>query len=350
MKRNLYIVRSGAAPAGHRISKVLRSVFTVALSLCVLSTVSCTEPAEQQDLVEMSFSAVAEVPTKGYVPGGALVDASYEALHGSASAARRNLYLTSWMYDQQGKESLYIDGKRFIQGSGDAYWQASPAVYWPAAARMDFVSWSSGEDFSAAAVTYDRKRATDVLYLTIGPASTQDDVMFSWAGSRVAGNTGIVDMTFYHSQAWIEFSLRMHEDFTGMGVLIHQIVIEDIYTSGELSVRHPLGYAEGSWNFRFDRAEDTVMDDPGSIYGTRMTHNPVYLDMLLPEQHRKDVVFFYSLGEEDNVLQYVYHLDQTATWEMGKKYLYEVVFSPTEITINPIVLDWGAQNVAVPIS
>jgi len=350
MKRNDHMVREGAAPSGRKTKKTLRdAVAAAAMTLYILASASCVEQEEQ---LEMTFQAMTEIgdpATKGYVPGGALVDASYEAIHGSAAATRRSLMLTSWMYPSSGDEQIYFEGLEFAQRPGTGLWHATPSVYWPAGVRMDFIAWSSGERLAAAAHSYDRTRATDVLYLKIGKPCTQDDILFSWAGTRVSGVTGVVDMTFQHSQAWIEIVLKMSVDVEPSNVLLHKIVLEDIYTSGELTVRHPFGFAEGSWSFRFDRAEDTVMDDPGSVYGTRLQTTPKYVDMLLPEQGRKDIVLYYSMGDQDNVLQFVYHLDQTATWEMGKRYIYEVTFTPSQITVNPVIEDWLVQNVAVPV-
>lgn len=350
MKRDYHIVHKGAASFGHLSRKLLLGVAAVAVLSCGFLFCSCegTELVpDDEDPVEMTLSVTAEFKTKGYVQGGSLMDASYAAVHGAAPVQERNLSLTSWMYTPTG-ERVYFENMEFARDAGTGRWCASPSVYWPVGVRMDFVAWSSGDRLAEAAHTYDRVRATDALYLKLGPSSTQDDVMFSWVGSRLSGPSGIVEMQFKHSQAWLEVALKMSEDMSPQNVLLHKIVIEDIYTSGELAVTHVFGFAEGKWSFRFDRAEDTVMDDPGNIYGTRLTTEPKYCDMLLPEQGRRDLILYYSLGDQDNVLQFVYHLDNTATWEMGKRYVYEVTFSPSQITVNPSVRDWVAENVIVP--
>lgn len=310
---------------------------------------SCVEPAVVEpaatSALPLSLSAVTSPRTKGYVEGTALAETPAGRLHDGLPAEERtprSILLTAWLYPQSGGEQEYFRGQVFsLDGGGaaDGLWHRDPKVYWPVAGTLDFLALSSGTSLAESQVRWDRTRSTDAVTVTVGRDFTQDDLLFSCALARTHGPAGVVPMTFSHSQAWLQFVVRARSAAVADVVTLHRIYLEDIYTSGELTVSHPFGVAEGAWDFRWDRREDTAVDDVRHVCGKTVPLLPRYLDMLLPEQPMKSIVVEYSLQGGGMVMEYEYPLP-VAHWEMGKKYIYEVVFDPHGIEILPSVLDW----------
>ena len=73
----------------------------------------------------------------------------------------------------------------------------------------------------------------------------------------------------------------------------------------------------------------------------------VYLDMLLPAQAKTSFVIRYVLAGQPNVLEFRYDLTASGTksnkWEMGKKYIYDIDFVVSELTIKPTVKQYVAE-------
>lgn len=68
-----------------------------------------------------------------------------------------------------------------------------------------------------------------------------------------------------------------------------------------------------------------------------------FLDMLIPAQAKSDIVIEYVLAGQNKVLEYRYPLNTGSKWEMGNKYIYDIDFVITEITVNPTVKEFVAQ-------
>ena len=73
--------------------------------------------------------------------------------------------------------------------------------------------------------------------------------------------------------------------------------------------------------------------------------------VLVPEQTAASFVVNYTIHNgfmannttaQDNTVEY--QITPTGNWEMGKKYIYDLQFSLTEIQIIPTVVDWDNQT------
>lgn len=314
---------------------LLTAVRRAALWACLaVVAASCTDPDEHEITLSdkaIMLSTAAQPQTKGYVTGTAMEE---------SPSRPRTIWLTAWYYRQDGGAEEYFRNQPFAV-KGDALWHRDPVVFWPLGGQLDFTAYSAGEPFTEAQVAWDRGVTTDRLALTVDRARTQDDVLFGYVPARAALGGAPVQVTFKHSQAWLEFRVRAKDAASAGVVTLHDIFIEDIYTTGELSVTHPFGYAEGQWSFRFDRRGDTVVDDVAGVYGTAMQASAAVLDWLLPEQKMKAFVMRYSLAGGDMVMEHEFTLPN-AYWQMGRKYVYDIIVSPQQIEFLPSVLDWDA--------
>ena len=315
----------------HPMTAVRRAVLAACLTAVA---VSCSDPDDHEIVLSdkaITMSVVAQPQTKGYVTGTAMEESPSQP---------RTIWLTAWYHRQDGGQEEYFRDQSFAVKS-DALWHRDPVVFWPLGGQLDFTAYSAGEPFSEAQVAWDRGVTTDRLALTVDRARTQDDILFGYVPARAALGGIPVPVAFKHSQAWLEFRVRAKDAASAGVVTLHEIYVEDIYTTGALSVIHPFGYAEGQWSFRFDRREDTTVDDVTGIYGSLMQTTPAVLDWLLPEQKMKTFVMRYSLKGGDMVMEHEFTLPD-AYWQMGRKYVYDIIVSPQQIEFLPSVLDWDA--------
>ncbi len=313
---------------------------TILLAAFLLS--SCQDGIDVviKDLgAELGLRAAASAPTKGYVTGTSLEDTPYDALYAAdPSRTARAITLTSWLVPQEGTPQEYLRDEVFALG-GDGLWHRDPAAYWPVGSTMDFVALSSTLPFGADAVWHDPADPVGRTTVAVGPAFTQDDILFSVALGRTAPpNGGTVDMVFDHAQAWLTFNVRATEEDV---VTLHRIEVLDAYTGGVLTVTHPYGTATGEWSFRGEERRATAVDDVFDAYGRKVPSSPRHLDWLLPEQLQKDIAIYYSLEGSDMEMRYVYPLEASGeTWLMGRHYIYDITFTPRSIEFIPTVTDW----------
>lgn len=330
------------------------AVFAVALALLSLP-VGCTLSEEVVTRHELCVSAVASMRTKSYVEAGTLVGTPSSSLHPSGAPSPRTIYMTSWLHPQSGAEGEYFRSMRFsmnANGETDGLWHHPGVVYWPIDGTLDMLAFSCDSPFPESSVAWGLGNSTDELSLSVDASYTQDDILFSFVGgaSNVSGAAPSVPMVFSHAQAWIQFVFHTSSAELDNIITLFDVTIRDIFTEGILRITHPFGVAEGQWSYRYAVSRDTVVDDNNDIYGTRMTTTPVYLDMLLPEQAKKDFVLCYTIEGSDPIMYYVYPISGS-TWQMGKKYVYDITFSPTGIAVETGITDWtggGVEEANIP--
>ena len=318
------------------------------ITITTLLAVSCLKPAPTTESVPITVTALSSPQTRGYVEGTTLSDTPYDKLHSASDKTHRTLVLTAWLYPQYGDDYEYFSDYVF-QRQSDGVWHHDPIIYWPLGGTMDFMGYSSTQPFPVQNVTWGRGTSTDKLNLKFDKVYTQDDVLFACALNQNDRDEGpSVQMTFQHSQAWLEFILRTASSTEDNIITLYGITIKDIYTTGQLEIDHKFGSARGNWSFRFDGREDTLVDDNNGIYNTFMVHTNKYLDMLLPEQLMKNFIMEYTMEGSDHHMFYEFEMP-TATWQMGKKYVYEIIFSPGEILVNPTVQNWDGNTTGINI-
>lgn len=301
-----------------------------------------------ETLSEITVDAVSQTRTKGYVESVGLVDTPPEFLHGGEGFTYRPIYLTAWHHPQHGGDEEYFRTKPFLRNAAsadDGMWHHDSPLYWPLEGTLDFLAFSCSNPFPTSALAYSPGNSTLKLSFNVDHSYSQDDILFSYVGGA-GRNTGCwpsVPMVFSHAQAWLEFSFHTVDSSFDDIITIHRVDLRDVYTSGVLTVEHPFGYAEGSWDYRLATREDTPVDDEYGVYGAGVTTAKRYLDMLIPEQEKKDIVIYYTMKDCEPMMMYVYHLGGSH-WEMGKKYVYDIRFSPTQIEVDQSVTDWTTET------
>ncbi len=321
---------------------IIFRVAAVIAALALLASCHEEQPQPETPSQALTVDAYASQRTKGYVEGTTLFDTPYDKLHEAAGVTRapRSIRLTAWLQPQSGAEQEYFRDEAYAR-QDDGLWHHDPALYWPMGGHLDFLGYSSTIPFEE--VTWHGGKSTDAMSISVDRRFTQDDILYSFIRNQVAGNTdGHVPMVFQHAQAWLQF--RIHSTVNDY-VTLQDLTLTDVYTDGTLVVEHPFAMAEASWNFRLSRRTDTQVDDNWNVIGTKMTTDIACLDMLLPEQLCRDMVIKYSFGTSPLVFDHRFHFEDGSSWLMGKKYIYDITISPTEIRLAPSVEDWNTVTI-----
>ena len=323
----------------------MKKVFVFAAALAAFALTACNEVSPKVDEPQQELALVnAAQVTKGYVEGATFVDSPYDKLHGQTPDGKtdRAMLLSAYLTPQSGAAGDYFVGQTFSKnanGETDNMWHHNPKVYWPIGGTLDFLAISSTLPFSGTVINWNPDNAAQSVVLTVGDKYLQDDIIYGAVVGRTTNAGAPVTMTFNHTQAWIQFQIKVDDDSMNDIVKINDITLKNIYTRGELTLNGG-STPSAVWDFGRETAIDKAMDDTYQILAPNYISDQVgYMDMLVPAQAQTEFVMHYTLEGQENVLEYSYPL-ATAQWEKGKKYIYEITIKPYEITVNPLVTDF----------
>jgi len=304
---------------------------------------------------EITLNTSAKV-TKGYITGATFFDTAIAELHNGTDGApsdvktEREMRISAYLHPQSGDEGNYFVDYTYAKGADDEMWHHDPKIYWPLAGTLDFLAYSAKNDFDAKDVAWNEKNASESVVLTVLEDRTQDDIVYcSASGCKSSDGAEAVPMQFKHAQAWLEFQIKVANSDMEDKIAIEEIVIENIYNDGELTIENGGGSATAEWNFRKSQSKNVIFDDSYSIYGSQKADYSLdnaidseinYMDMLLPEQAKTSFVIKYVLAGQPNKLQYRYTLG-TDNWLQGEKYVYEIQFNVNELTVEPTVKEYA---------
>ena len=347
-------------------------------ALAALTLTACNNMNENNlsagDQQELRLVNAANLSTKGYVTGATMEDNLYNKLHygdeaAAASHSWRDIRLSAFLTPGAGQtfasQPYFIDEIWRTDAAGAASsWKhydlgagAFSPVYWPMSGELQFLGVSMTEDLSGSAVAWDSANPAAGVTLTIGDKFMQDDVMYADCPARGSNEGAAVAMNFRHTQAWIEFAIQAT---TTDIVTIKDIVVENVYTRGDVTVGPVASGASENVTWNFDREATRNLSMPDNYSGDAVKQGydkllkvsaPAadtdikYFDVLLPKQAKTAFVVYYTLAGQDNVLEFRYDLDGS-TWLAGSKYIYAITFKPHEIIVNPTVTAFAAGDVS----
>lgn len=310
-------------------------------SMAVLALVSCEkkEFAGTEKLNEMSFVAMAgdDLASRGYTTGSTFTYGPKE--NPTAESGYRTMQISAYLYPQNGAAGNYFVGNTFETTNGTIWANfvggIHTPIYWPVGSTMDFLAFSLSEEKNVS-IAWDQANAASKVTLGVPAENTQNDILFSSkAGVESKSSDAAVPMTFDHAQAWLQFKLSTNIETAGV-VKLSRIVLEDVYTAGNLVITNNGGNAIAEWNFA-EQPKDVAVDNINGIVG--LTPAPQQLNMLVPQQPKTAFVIYYTLngGKE---LSYRFPTD-LKTWLMGEKYIYNIKINTAEITVAPSVTGWN---------
>ena len=325
MKRNLIFLLAGAA-------------VLLTAAACSKSNLSTDETP-----VELGFNVVANTATKAdpELSGASLGTNNDYVIYAAASADGSPKYFDPAAVSYGGQLFAYFtDGAKWFPASGTGSY-TKQHIYWPfGGVKVDFLACAL-TPAAKAALSPTFHSDTHAREFTIDDWDTfanQFDVMYAVANGCVPGASGEVNLTFKHAQALLAFTAKKSATTT-VDLTINKITIRDLEYKGSLKVDNYRANLKAGWTISAHGDKDLsaaegIVDFP---YTLNSTATQLTTNLLIPEQSAKQIVINYSMGGK--TFDYSLNIPRM-TWEMGKKYTFNLEFSAAEITFTTSVDDW----------
>lgn len=277
----------------------------------------------------------------------------------------------------------YFEGIQFTK-TGDTWKSARGPKYYPIDGTLDFLAVASagyktaGNGIAPTAVWGESGNVAKKVVLTV-PANHEkfDDLLYASNNAQSSSPSGTA-MQFKHAMTSVCFTAKCNVAYnaeTNTGITINSITIDNAKHSGTLTISNPsagggtgtlsaewssLGSAQTHVAARVWAAANTGINpsEPaltGLNLGTTSKAIASYpfgeAYVILPPQGACSFTINYTIHNgfmannttaQDNTVEY--QITPTGNWEMGKKYIYDLQFSLTEIQIVPTVVDWDNQT------
>lgn len=328
-------------------------IATLGLSACYKAETVVTEQPQ-----EIAFKAISSNATRADAQlEGTLLNKTYSIY---ASATQKDPYGVienpSFFVNQQfqTEDATVSATSQYRAWSGTA---AAP-IYWPlGGASIDFLAYAKPTENTALVAEYpngDTAVATKVVFKNWDTYANQVDLLY--AANNVAkspsnGTANSVKLSFNHAQALLVFQARVKnadkdsEYSIDDVITINSITINGLLVKGTFSVDNSNNELVASWSdLATVDGENVVLAGANSDAdnlgeGLKATEDFVQVGstILVPEQPRLNFVINYTM--DGKKMNYAYN-DARGTWEMGKKYIYKLDMTLSEIILTEDVKDF----------
>lgn len=334
-----------------------------AAATAMLAACNKTEIIPLGDAQEIAFTAVNKVATKVPVDGAAFQD--YD-----------NMAIAAYIVEGTTPNDFF--GYTFFERNSNDLWSGKPARYWPLnTSKINFLAVTeNGGNVDKTEVEFNpvKNYASAATVTLAGNAvSDQNDLMFA-AGQGThtqGGKYNPVPMVFKHALAWVNFTVKTTtpavDNATNKGctIQVNSITLNTAVFDGTLKLTNPQFNTTGTvatanvdakWTCSApasikvpnadgtDDADAVVLDSAPKSFGNGL--------LVVPDGYAGSFTINYTLTQEDgtaNIYDYTYNLP-AGTWEMAKKYFYNINITLTEIEVTPSITDWDDQGKPTPIN
>ena len=335
------------------------------IALLLLLACSCAKTITQEDPRELTFRPVASTPTKAdpELNGASLgTDNSYVIL-ASASASGQPEYMNGQWFTYEGTAAKWRATTTTDITDSGTYNYDYP-VFWPlSGTTVDFLALALKPSAYTALTTdpgsivfNDGSHGGSAGGVTITEWNTyadQYDVMYAVNNGQSVGSSsaGSVPLSFQHALAVVGFTAKNASGDAGVFTL-KGMTFHDLQFKGTLSVDNTSTMFTPSWTVPNDAAHRGDIAIPMtssafSVPGAGATGDAVKCSdhLLVIPQTSRGVVLTYKVSNS---------LIETMTctlplprivWKAGHRYIYNLSFSPTEITADLTVTDWNGTPV-----
>ena len=266
--------------------------------------------------------------------------------------------------------------------SGENTWRPEKAYYWPKNGKLTFEAYSPSNletKVTGCSVTSTVDGGLVVAdYDVPADAANQIDLLYSDRNyNRVASSTNKdggydgVDIAFNHALAVVKVFVKAENDAAIKDVRVKDVHIINAYHKGTLTVSPDYLTATNSplWNPIDDRTTYDVVSATDYTTSITLTSTSVYQQLgvnhiLLPQVFTTSgtkikIDYYINNGGEFPIEQtYTFDLastdhkddasNQIKSWEMGKRYTYNITIGVDDIYFAPSVKDWDDVTITVP--
>lgn len=345
--------------------------------LFALAAVACSKTDVTFD--DTQSTPIALVPASGNITKAAITDGvfptnnhialyAYHSTQVNAAADGQTLtYADYTKFDKQ-----YFNGQEFYcKNNSQAIWSGLPAQYWPATGSMVFAGYSleptegkANDESFVRNGTASYTLSTDIFTLTGYTQSnvtsdTYDLLYFGRTDKSYSKNSTSVPVVFKHALAWIEIKVKGNTGslVDGRVWAVTNVEFTGVETEGDFTYN---GLAAGTaddpkayWNNCSDAKNVVVFNEDLDIDPERprqpltstatIIENVSHGTLVIPQTAKMLYVTVKYQSPANVEITEVVEVDipsVTTAWESGKKYIYELTFSPKEILIAPTVEVW----------
>lgn len=326
-------------------------IATLGLSACFKAETVVTEQPQ-----EIGFKAISSNATKADAQlEGTVLNTTYSIY---ASATQKNpagvIENAAFFVNQR----FWTDNDPVTASSQYRAWgpNAAAPIYWPVGGvSIDFLAYAMPtEKYGTPAATY-ANATTDVASVVAfedwNTYENQVDLLYAAnnaAKSSTSGAENYVKLSFKHAQALLVFQAKVN---TANAVTINSITINGLKVKGTFTVDNSRNDLVASWSDLEAVADKNVIaagansgaDNLGEAIVSTTEYAQIGSTLLVPEQPRLNFTINYTMGGK--TMDYTYN-EARGTWEMGKKYIYKLDMTLSEIILTEDVQDF--VDAAVP--
>lgn len=327
---------------------VLAAMATVVFASCQKSE-TAPATAEQAEVGIIAFNDVMTKAQGGYT-AWTTGKTTFQAIVDPESEEEVTDYLPLYAsaYAVTSGNDFFV-GKKFtrVEDPDDAtksLWHANPKIYYPLGGdTYKFVAYTDG-DLKLSAAWDGAKKCT----IEVTNAAMQKEVLYAFSGEATSAASPSATMDFNHSQAWINVTYALSGDSaTDCNFKVTGLEWKNVYDAGEFIIEDDGTTPGGKWNFFTQVAKDVTMSDdvcgvetPAKVSAAALTTTAISTNMLFPAQKHTGFVLNYTVGEDNQPFSYEYKINEAA-WEAGKKYIYNISVTISEVTIKPTIVVWA---------
>lgn len=376
------------------------------IPVAALAMTACTNETDEyvgsDQAREIAFTPIAQPASR------AAGTDEYNAVEGTAFPQNYDMKVVAYSVPESGTAGNYFgntdaDGgiKFSYQFAGGAstpatnanYWGGNPAQYWPLApATLNFLAVTKGgspDDDDVVSPQFNANYASGVTVTLADnkPANAnssatqgQHDLMYAFGRASVTQTGNVltiptkVDMTFNHALAWVAFRIKAGnpaaEAISIKSIKLNGAKYDGTFTAAVTNYDKKDGAGDLAWtaaNTKWTTAGSVQNDvaSPNLVYDTDVDEDGTddskalvdgtYFNvgdglLVVPTSELTSTTSMSSFTIEyylnKNLYTYTYTpaTDAEKTFAKGKKYVFDITMTLSEIFVNPSVEDWDVVS------
>ena len=282
---------------------ILASAAALMLASCAKTTVVYNEAPE-----EIGFKAVTGVMTKAHVEW----NQETSKLGVFAIYQDNNLYLENKAFEKHTTESYFVGEEK--------------SYYWPIGESLDFVVYAPHTN----GVTYNG--TTEVLTWTVNNSATdQTDVLYGGKKLTLAKQSNAMEMPLKHALAQVVVNIKADQADV---VTVNSLTLNNIYVNETLTINYTNPESPViTWTTNNSTSRTLFTDLP-------LTTTDSNTNCFIVPASQTQLNLNYTLAGNATPINYPIDLTGYGNWEAGKKYVYNIEVSASEIKFNPVPAEW----------
>lgn len=279
----------------------------------------------------------------------------------------------------------YFEGIHFAK-NGTAWKSTTQPKYYPIDGTLDFLAIASAglkddeKGIVPTAVWGASSNVAKQVVVTVPDNSAKfDDLLYGAANAQGISTSG-TGIAFQHAMTSVVFVAKCNVAYdatTNVGITLTGITIDGAKYSGTLTVENPAagggtGDLTASWSSLgspvanlatrvWDSGNTGVKIDESAFSSLDLTNTATAIDashpfgdayVLLPAQAAVPFTLHYTQhngfeadGETPLNVSHQYQVTPSGNWAMGKKNIYSLNFTLTEIQVTPEVMNWDNNTI-----